>query len=104
MQTMVGRGIGLIDQRVMALQHLNFRISIVQLRNVRIVQPQVRTRRPHIGEETPRITAVQIPHRRGEHDNVSGGKPVFKDEFAHGTSPRWTALLSQPVRPVAAFA
>jgi hypothetical protein len=86
MQAMVGRGIGLIDQRIMALHHLNPRVSIIQLRDVRIVQPQIRTRCPHIREETPGVTTVQIPHRRGEHDNVSGGKPVFEDEFAHGTS------------------
>ena len=62
-----------MDQRIAALDHFYLCLIISQLCEVGAVLPQMRARRPYIGDELAGMVLVQIPHRRSEHQHITGG-------------------------------
>src|SRR5688572_13437308 len=84
MKTMVGKIVGAVDQWILAIEALDSRLIVGQWRDERIMMPEILAARPDIGEELPRVTKVQIPHRGGHHDDVAGRIPVTQDQFPGG--------------------
>ena len=64
-----------------------------QRRQVGIMLPQRRARRPHIHRKPPRLTPLQIPHRRREHHDVPRRLPVGQDELSHDRVPLGSAAV-----------
>ena len=82
-EKMPGLLVAAMDERVVAIDHLDVWIVVGQGREMRIVEPHVGTRRAHVGEELAGVAAMQVTHRGAQHHDVTGGLEVPKDEFAH---------------------
>ena len=79
---MVGALVALVNQRVVAGQHLGFRVILSEGGKVWVVQPQIRARSSDIRQKISRKSGVQIPDGRSQHHDVSGALMVGKDEFS----------------------
>ena len=75
--------IAMIYQRIGALNLLGFGIVIRQAGEMRIVLPEIRTRRSDIGYKLPRMAKVQIAHGRGQQHDVTRGKMTLEDQLPH---------------------
>src|SRR5207249_9383428 len=75
--------VGLVDQRVMTLQHFDFGIGLLQWRQIRVVFPKFRTRGSNICTKSAGITSVQVPHGGGEHDDVARRLEIFENPLLH---------------------
>lgn len=86
-----------LDKRVVHFQALA--LPVGDGCEVRIVLPQRRARRAHVGEVFAGIRRVQIAHGGGEHDDVAGRQGGMEDEFSHmldSESEEVLELLSGP--------
>lgn len=57
------------------------RTTFLQWRQMRVVEPEVRTFATHVGLVTARITQMQVAHGGGEHGHVAGRLVVEKNEL-----------------------
>ena len=74
-----GRGVALIQQRVIAFDRLRF--VVAQRGDVRIMQPQAVEGRAEVGEELAGVRAVQFAEGGGEERDVAEGIPAAEDEL-----------------------
>jgi len=88
MDEMVGRGIGLVDERVMADHRADFRVVFAQRSQVRVMFPQGRAGCPHVREKPARVGAMQIADGSREHDYIPRREPVLKDPLFHDETER----------------
>lgn len=94
-QAMIGRLIGLVNQRIMALDYFNLAIVLVEWSQVRVVFPELRAGGADIRQETVRITFMEVAHGRRQHDNITRGKKMFENQLSHRRSlvePSWALL------------
>jgi hypothetical protein len=83
MNHVIGKLIRAVDERIGAVDLFDGGITFVQRRDVRAILPQRRTRRAHIRLELSRMSEMEVPHRRREHQNISGTEPAFEDQLSH---------------------
>ena len=85
MQAMVRSPVAPIDERVGTVDCIGLRIIFSQGRDMRIVLPQGRAGRADIREKLVGIAPVQIPHRRRQHDDVTGRLKIRQNQllFVH---------------------
>ena len=60
-----------MNQRVLAVENLDTRIAFVERRDERVVLPQIRTGRSHVGDELSRMQQMEIPDGGGQHDQIA---------------------------------
>jgi hypothetical protein len=72
-----------VNQRVLAIQSLHAGLPLLQVGQVGIVLPKLRTGRAHIGLKLAGITVMQVTHRRGQHDDIAWRLRVSQDQLAH---------------------
>ena len=75
--------IAAIDKWIGAFDFFDCRILLLQGGNIGIVYPKVGATGPHVGEKSARVTAMQVPHRRSQHDNVAGRVLALENELSH---------------------
>jgi len=68
----------------MTIDDPRLRVFLAEWNKVRIMLPKRRASGAHIGSKEPRIAQMQIPHGRGQHDDVSRSERAFEDEFLDG--------------------
>ena len=71
--------IGLVDEWIVTFDNARLRISLQERTQKGIVQPDVSTGRSHIRLKPPRVTQMQVPQSRGQHDKIPGGLAIPKD-------------------------
>src|SRR6516164_5407442 len=67
----IGSGIALVNQRIMAAERLHAASLSFQPGEVRIILPQRWAGGSHVREEPSGIGAMQIADGRGQHDDVA---------------------------------
>src|SRR5262249_756592 len=83
MEEMPRRLIALVNQRIMTVDHFHFAVAFGQRSNVRIVPPEFRAGRADVGDELPRIRAMEIAHGDGQHDDIARRLETPKDQLTH---------------------
>jgi hypothetical protein len=79
-EEVVGRGVALVDDGVVTVDHSNSRLALVELGEPWVPDPQIGAGGPDVGGEASRVAAVEVPDRRGQHDNVARGLRVAQDQ------------------------
>jgi hypothetical protein len=69
-------------QRIVAVEDLNLGIVLLKRREVGIVEPEIGTRSPNVGDELTRMTAMEVADGGRQHDDVAGRLEVPEDELS----------------------
>jgi hypothetical protein len=76
--------IAVMDQRVVHVQDLHARVTLLKPRDVRVVQPQSIGGRADIRRELARLRRMQTANRRRQHDDVTGTLKRTQYQPTHG--------------------
>ncbi len=66
--------VAFVNQVVAHGHPLHLGVVVRQLREVRVVFPQLAGRRAYVGEKHSWMSHVQVAHRRRHHDNIAGAE------------------------------
>jgi hypothetical protein len=80
---MIRQLVGTMNQRILAFDVAYPGIVITQRTDIGVVPPEVRTRCPDIGQETPWMLHMQGLNGRSQHDHVPGRQLAMEDELLH---------------------
>jgi hypothetical protein len=85
-EEMVGNGVDPVDEGIVTVDDLDAGLPFLEGRQVGIVQPELGARRAHVGLEAARITKVQVPDGRRQHQDVARGLEIAQDQLRQGAT------------------
>lgn len=75
-----------VNQRILALNQLDIRSTLLQGSKMGVVLPEMRTRSANVSNELVGVAAMQITDRSSEHHDVTGRQPVLENQLFHAVS------------------
>jgi hypothetical protein len=96
----VGHFVALVNEWIVALDHFDVGVVLIELGDEGIVLPQGWTRRPHIGDELTGVARVQVSNGGREHNDIAGRLVISENEFSQDWIRLYQAHYRQPVTAV----